>query len=130
MLKTNLLIILIFWLIANFLVPLLRNSIERICKEKIDSFLLKFLYYCKLVIWKLIQLILILFYCPTFLSKIPGFMREQAEKEYKPVAEALLDRDFPRKMIASWNLVGWTVFVFLSIVVIMSTVALLTHYHK
>ncbi len=121
MIKINIYLILaiITWLLANIFVPLLRNSIERIYKKQIDFLLIRSPYYFKLVVWRLLQLILILFVWPTLLSKIPNFMRVEAQKEYEPVADVLLDRNFPRKMIVSWKTVRGTILTFGLVIVVI-----------
>lgn len=104
-LNSYLILAIITWLFANFLIPLLRNSLERVYKKQIDSFLTKSIHYLKVILWRIIQLILILPLAPTLLSKIPNFMHLKAQNEYEPIADVLLDKNFPQKMLKSWKMV-------------------------
>jgi len=132
MVKINIYFILaiLTWLLANIFVPLLRNSIERIYKKQIDFLLTRGFYCFKTIFWRLLQLMLILFFWPTLLSKIPNFMRVEAQKEYEPVADTLLDRSFPQKMIVSWKMVRGTIFAFSFAIVVIVILVFISQFLK
>lgn len=55
-------------------------------------------------------------------------MREEAQKEYEPVADALLDRKFPQKMILSWKRIQGAIFVFGFCIIIMAILGLASEF--
>jgi len=112
------------------LAPLLRNSIERVYKAQIDSLLTNGIQYFMVIVRKLLQLIFILLFWPTLLSKIPNFMRADAQKEYEPVAEVLLDKNFPRKLIVSWKMIRGTIIAVSLGYILIAILAFISQFRK
>jgi len=117
----NILYLLVGLLVVNLIIPIMRNAIERVYRSQIDSSLVRVIYWIKFIFWRTFQIGLIAFFAFSLLLNKYGLMREGSQEDFAPACDAILDKDFPKKIIANWRKTKSYIIIF-AIIVLFSLV--------
>ena len=105
----SILLIIILWIAANGLFPLLLNSIERQYEKQIDSLARGVVSVLWWLVLRIVQLILVLVMLPSFLlittvERIyPRALAMRYLADIHLTRRATLERDFPRTYVAAFR---------------------------